>query len=117
MLYIKNFTDNIIECIQRVNKNKNDLLLFFNEEGINNSNTCKIANITSANSDSHKGGRQVLILDVDIVSKNKNAKRREKLVYKPSNLLPDLFTFGNTETYNKIYSGGGKFKVLLSLSI
>lgn len=110
---ILNFTNNLIESIQRFEKSEKNLLLLF---GIKNKNsTCKITNITSTNSDPHKGGRQVLVLDVDIIVGNEEKKRNEKLVYKPSNLLPDLLIFGNTEVYNEVYLEGKKIQSFVEL--
>lgn len=101
-----NFQTNIQKCCERVIADRGMLAnLFRDMYPANNLTIDTLQTIRSTGSDFHKGGKQVLILEFNVLT---NAGTEQlKIVYKPSDLEADCLLAGNTLAVNAAIPGGG----------
>lgn len=98
----QNFTNNILECCQRVINDRDLLESFYEEKYPDNLKILALREIKSSGSDFHKGGKQVLFLTFQIVHSPEGDTQHEnlKVVYKPSDLEVDCMISGNSDWIN-----------------
>lgn len=106
------FSTNIRSALEHFHTNRATLqALFFSGRQIE-----RIQKIGLSGSDTHKGGKQVLILDLAVRGPSSRKSTIEKLVYKPSDVELDYRMCGDTTALADAFDGANPMGQLPSLA-